>query len=302
MIDFHDLQYEPDSFAGPFSEERLNGFVSWWNAGNLDYKLRFEDEYIEHMRCFHGGSPTRNVLRLPSGKSYAITLFYNWLASENESRQAEFGAACIWTVESTRLADGDGFYLFPFAELNTGDILCFDLRSREKPSVVVWSRNSRRSHSATELVATSFMAFLKMLENPPARQVDEFKEVDPDVQQAARKMLQGIWNLKSGSFEGLDFPQQFGAGTKIDFKEPHLTIISPTRKKLRFTYEFDPSSEPYELYANEGEISVCGWFVRFLGTELELATMDPGEPGAPTWAGFPSTGQPQATAIFVKQT
>jgi len=153
----HDLEYHPNSFAGPFSKKEAKGFESWLQRCQAK-EIKFDPDYLEHLPRFHGGAPGRRYFKTAKGTGHVITRFLNFLPDENDSTLAQYNVSGTWGLIEDRL----GELHVPFAELFGGDMLCFDFRAIP-PQIVVWDHErSTEGNPYTESVAESFAAFLKL--------------------------------------------------------------------------------------------------------------------------------------------
>lgn len=157
MNDIHDLQYDSDSFAGPFQEDRLLKFQEYLNATS-SATIAFDPAYIDHLRRFHGGIPGKRFFKTASGMGHAIVRFLNFAACEHVL--GDYGVNATWSSLAERFGDT----LIPFAELFAGDYLCFDHSRSTVSRVVVWlHEESREDAPCVEPVADTFEQFLAML-------------------------------------------------------------------------------------------------------------------------------------------
>ena len=154
-----DLNYDPNSFAGPFNESELRSFENWLHASGFD-KINFDPSYVSHLKSFHGGMPGKRYFVTAAGTDDAVERFLNFLAYRSGHRLVEYSVECTWSNINDRLTDSQ----MPFAELFAGDYLCFDFETGNPGKVVMWFHElSREGKPHTEFVANSFEEFLDML-------------------------------------------------------------------------------------------------------------------------------------------
>ena len=158
-----DLDYIPDSFAGPTDVASISTFCEWLHRiGNT--KVYFDESYVQHMTQFNGGIPGKSCFKTNNGRERMITRFLNF--AERDHPLIEYSVESTWSMLSgSRL----GQHLMPFAELFAGDMLCFEYKAQsQRPRVVIWlhEESSDESGPVTELVAECFDAFLGMLYTP----------------------------------------------------------------------------------------------------------------------------------------
>jgi hypothetical protein len=154
-----DLEYDTNSFAGPFSETEMREFESWLQRCGAK-EVKFDPTYLAHLRQFHGGVPGRRYFKTANGTGHVITRFLNFLPDEDDTVLAQYNVSGTWGLMEDRM----GRFLIPFAELFGGDMLCFDYRS-SPPQVVVWDHErSSQGNPHTDFVTQSFTQFLGLPE------------------------------------------------------------------------------------------------------------------------------------------
>jgi hypothetical protein len=154
-----DLDYLPDSFAGPFDRREVATFEDWLQASGYD-RIKFDPIYLDYLSRFHGGSPRKRYFKSVAGTEHVLERFLNFLPSGSGSPLEEYSVEATWSAVSDRM----GSFLMPFVELFAGDLLCFDHQSGTPPSVVVWfHEQSRPGKPYTEQVASSFLELLGLL-------------------------------------------------------------------------------------------------------------------------------------------
>jgi len=154
-----DLQYNEDSFAGPFDRAELDAFEKWLIKCQSK-RLRFDPAYIRHIAKCHGGVPRKRYFSTVAGTEHVIERFLNFLPHDSQSRMAMFSVEGTWG----RIEDRLGKYLIPIAELFGGDKLCFNCGGKGRPTIVVWFHDqSEPGRPHIEHVAKDFDVFLSML-------------------------------------------------------------------------------------------------------------------------------------------
>jgi hypothetical protein len=154
-----DLDYDPASYAGEFSEDEMRAFEQWLQKCRSP-QIRFDPEYLQHMRSHHGGIPRMRYFQAQKGTSQVIIRFLNFLPEEANGPLVQYRVEGTWGLIEDRL----GTFLIPFAELFGGDMLCFDYSTTGNPGVVFWDHErSREGRPYTEPVASNFTHFLSML-------------------------------------------------------------------------------------------------------------------------------------------
>src|SRR5262245_26589377 len=99
--------------------------------------------------------------------------------------------------------------------------------------------------------------------------------------------IEGKWELQSGELDGFDQPCL--SGTRLALVSGKLTVESETGVHYRRSYKIEDAEDPPQLHCNEGAVTYAAWIYKLGEANLELVYIDPGEPGLPTWAGFPPT-------------
>lgn len=201
-----DLNYNPDSFVGPFNMEELKKHE---RSSTVDYPhMKYDASYVTHISKFHGGIPGKQWFRSKSGKKHRLGRFLNFATESSlpEPFQPSWIDSRVdirWEWSLTRalaianIADGCGAFLVPFAILYSGphhpdemdlthlNLVCFNYRKQGRPRVVVWYNNEAVSEffrceeqgldpwteldylKFTEDVAENFDEFLMMLYKSP---------------------------------------------------------------------------------------------------------------------------------------
>ncbi len=162
-----DLHYQSDTFAGKFLEEELRDFASRFNAlEDREFKFAPEESYIEHMHRYHGGVPGLSAVRLPGGEQ-SVFRFLNWLPEGSGNPLGRYSVPHVHSVLAHRLCEDDQSILIPFLELDSADLLCFDLRTTPTHDVVLWIESeSMEDRPETVFVAHSFDNLLSLFDQP----------------------------------------------------------------------------------------------------------------------------------------
>ncbi len=159
MLDNIDLGYDPAGYAGPFDEAEMRAFEAWLQRCENE-RIKFDPDYVEHLRIHHGGSPKSRYFKTATGTDHVVVRFLNFLPGSFKGPLAQYGVEGTWGLIDDRL----GKNLIPFAELFAGDMLCFDYSGEGRPSVVVWfHERSRPGKPYTEKVAQDFPGLLAVL-------------------------------------------------------------------------------------------------------------------------------------------
>jgi len=155
-----DLSYDKESFAGSLEEREVAKFEEWLHDSEYA-KIFFDPSYINHLAEFHGGIPAKRYFQTSTGTKRGINRFLNFLSSNTTHALGMYSVPVIWSLCSDRMSD----FLMPFAELEFGDLLCFDFQQQGRPRVVVWFHELSHSHQSpfTEFVAADFDGFLSKL-------------------------------------------------------------------------------------------------------------------------------------------
>ena len=127
------LEFEADSFVGPFNQQSVSGFESWLHRNGRS-AIKFDATYLEFLKHHHGGSPRKKNFVTCMGTDHVLEDFGHFddtLQASNPLQ--EYHVATMWSNASDRL----GPCLMPFAELFAGDMLCFDHAKPGRPKVVV---------------------------------------------------------------------------------------------------------------------------------------------------------------------
>jgi len=162
MDSLHDLAYKPNSFGPDFTMEAVSQFVDWFNGSPENPRLKLDPCYLDHVKVFNGGVPTKNKFQAQNGKPYLVRRFLNWCLIEAVHPLAGSSVENVWSFYEERLGE-EFYFLIPFAELANSDLLCFDLRFQPH-TVVVWDYElSQADKPHTVVVSDTFRDFLSLL-------------------------------------------------------------------------------------------------------------------------------------------
>ena len=160
FFEWPDLEYEPDSFVGPFNVQVVKDFESYLHECGWS-SIVFDESYVKYLAKYHGGCPRKKYFSTRTGTVHVLEEFEHFDDTlPHESPMRVYNVKRSWSDASDRL----GLYLMPFADLFAGDMLCFDHSQPGRPKVVVWyHEESDENAPHTELVADNFDEFLKLL-------------------------------------------------------------------------------------------------------------------------------------------
>ncbi len=154
-----DLKYYPDSYVGPLDMKEVTDWEHYF-ATHEQPQIKFDPAYLRHLSKFHGGVPNKRLFLTDKGTEKVINRFLNFL----DPVLLTDSVGGTWSDIFDRLSDN----LMPFADLASGDFLCFDYEKGGRPQIVVWFHElSPPSSPYTEFVANNFDEFLEMLYEDP---------------------------------------------------------------------------------------------------------------------------------------
>lgn len=155
------LEYDSNGFVGPFNEGVARSWEEWLRQGGWGQgRLQFDPSYLEHIRKYHGGKPKKQCFETVKGTNKVVERFLHFAEFPPNNPLSDSNVKVAWSQAIDRL----GEFLIPFAELFSGDMLCFDYTHPGKPRIVVWFHEmSDEDAPYTELVADSFDEFLLLL-------------------------------------------------------------------------------------------------------------------------------------------
>jgi SMI1-KNR4 cell-wall len=159
MADTVNLDYDPDSFVGPFDLEEAREFEKWWLSH--EYPFELDASYLEHLSRYHGGKPGNKCFRSQDGRERVLERFLNFVKDYKKGEWGNYHVEVMRCLVEDRLDEN----LLPFAVLFAGDLLCFDYSKGGRPAVVVWmhEESAAADTSITEPVAPDFDRFLRLL-------------------------------------------------------------------------------------------------------------------------------------------
>lgn len=156
-----DLDYDPDSFAGPLDLERVRQ-NEWTRTVNFPWMV-YDPSYVKHLQAYHGGSLANGCFRTCRGNTYRLGRFVNFATKEAlpppfqpSIVEPRYDARLDWSIgyleAIANIADGMGAFLVPFGILYCGphhpddmdpthsNFVCFDYTDMyaPRPKVVVW--------------------------------------------------------------------------------------------------------------------------------------------------------------------
>lgn len=120
--------------------------------------IRFPKDYLEVVSNNDGGYPNVNVFKLNNGEE-----MLNNLISFKTSSYSNI----LETLEA--VSDRLPKKVIPFGEDPGGNLICFDYRSSDEPTVVFWDHEiagAGEFEKAISFVSDSFTDFLNMLHEP----------------------------------------------------------------------------------------------------------------------------------------
>lgn len=159
-MDVPELDFKPDSFAGPFDLAEVMAFERWLHASEYG-RILFDPSYLDFLARFHGGSPRRRYFQTEADTQHVVERFLNFAPTGSGHLLELYNVEVVWSAVSERM----GLFLMPFAELFAGDLLRFDHEAGNPPQVVLWFHelSGAMQRPNTERVAASFNEFLLLL-------------------------------------------------------------------------------------------------------------------------------------------
>jgi hypothetical protein len=159
------ISFKPGTTAPKPSPQELHSFEEY-------YKLRLPPSYVTMLEHGNGGVPITNCFMQGTRKRLIERMLS--IVDGDPKERGIHGVYAVEVVEAQlgeRLVDGEAVErvnVIPIAALFAGDMVCLDFRrGPQNPTVAVWDHESSRAFApALETVATSFEAFLQMLQAP----------------------------------------------------------------------------------------------------------------------------------------
>ncbi|MES2902398.1 MAG: SMI1/KNR4 family protein [Pseudomonadota bacterium] len=119
----------------------------------------FPESYANFLRSTNGGVPVAKYFDIGTN----VKVVERFLSLVEHYKTDDFGiydVEVVWSQIDDRLDDG----VWPFAIAFAGDFLCFDGRSGDRQSVVLWDQDRSDIDSPHLIpIAPDFDSFLKML-------------------------------------------------------------------------------------------------------------------------------------------
>lgn len=121
-----------------------------------ELRIRFPLAYVECVKLCHGGYPRQMAFTFVDqligemSSGVAQMLSFDW--SDEENILATFN----------RLKDQLPSGVIPIADDGTGDFVCLDFRSHERPRITYW-HHEREGEEALSVLAEDFDSFMEML-------------------------------------------------------------------------------------------------------------------------------------------
>ena len=133
-----------------------------------DWEVKLPNAYKAFVKRYGGGKPIKRVfLCKENNHEYAIDRFLCICPDYRTNTLGMYNVGVVLTQIEDRLSDNPdliGAELLPIAVLFAGDFVCLDFKSKENPSVCVWSHEESDIDSpVTYHVADSFEEFCKLL-------------------------------------------------------------------------------------------------------------------------------------------
>ena len=152
MIDFEELRFKSNVFAGDFDDAYVAQIEELVGQ-------KFPPEFIEFLKQHNGGIPEKKFFRLGNNIK-VIDQFLALVPKPENNPFADLDIGFVYEAIEDRLDEN----LVPFCLVFPGDYLCFDYETYDEPDIVLWIHDrSEEDAPALVAVADDFEEFLEML-------------------------------------------------------------------------------------------------------------------------------------------